>query len=69
MLLAFLATVILIHYTSPVTARPDGAPVGACSTRTPSHSVAAMAGAGGYFIHSDLIDNGGSYTGGTTYTR
>ena len=47
----------------------SGAPSSACSTLTPSHGVGSQTIPGGYYIYSSLIDNGGSYTSGSTYNR
>lgn len=50
-------------------ARSSGAPTMACSTLTPNHGASSQPIPGGYFIYSSLIDSGGGYTSGTTYTR
>ena len=51
-----------------VEARPDGAPSGACDNITPGHPGSSQTIPGGYFLYSDLIDNGGSYAADTDYT-
>ena len=50
-------------------ARSTGAPTMACSTLIPNHGASSQPIPGGYFIYSSLIDSGGGYTSGTTYTR
>ena len=48
--------------------RSMGAPTGACGTITPSHGGSSGTLPGGFYLYSDLIDNGGTYTSGTSYT-
>ena len=53
---------------SCVQARNTGAPTDACSTITPNHPGSSQTIPGGFFIYSDLVDNGGGYTASTGYT-
>lgn len=48
--------------------RSDGAPTAACNSLTPNHGGSSGTLPGGYYLYSDLIDNGGAYTAGTAYT-
>ena len=47
----------------------NGAPTAACGSLTPGHPSTSKPVPGGYFLYSNLIDNGGSYTAGKNYTR
>lgn len=40
-----------------------------CDQLLPSHGSGPQTGNGGYLILSNLIDNGGAYTGGQSYSR
>ena len=51
-----------------VQARSNGAPSQACVTITPSHPASSQPIPGGYYIYSDLIDNGGGYVADMEYT-
>ena len=49
--------------------RISGAPIDACGTITPDHyGTTPGTLPGGFYLYSDLIDNGGAYTAGTSYT-
>ena len=63
---ALLAAVVIVQ---EAVAYRSGAPTAACSNLTPGHPSSSKPVPGGYFLYSSLIDHGGSYTPGTTYTR
>ena len=57
--------VICLHSTQ---ARSTGAPASACTTITPGHGGSSQEIPGGFYIYSDLIDDGGNYESNTQYT-
>ena len=63
---ALLAAVVIVQ---EAVAYRSGAPTAACNDITPGHPASSKAIPGGYFLYSSLIDHGGSYTPGATYTR
>ena len=65
--LATLEFCIVLLFVS-VEARPSGARPGACNSMVPGHGGSSQPIPGGYFLYSDLIDNGGNYDADTDYT-
>ena len=63
-----LLAVFLLSALQFIDGRPTGAPSGACSTITPGHGGSSQTIPGGFFIYSDLVDAGGSYTASQSYT-
>ena len=64
----FLLSVFLLSALQFIDGRPTGAPSGACSTITPGHGGSSQTIPGGFFIYSDLVDAGGSYSASQEYT-
>lgn len=61
-------TVFFLCFSTHVHAFSSGAPSSACSSITPGHGGSSGAIPGGFFLYSNLIDNGGQYTSNTVYT-
>ena len=52
-----------------IQAYPSGPPAGVCSSLVPAHSPSTGGpNPGGFFIYSDLIDDGGDYNATQVYT-
>lgn len=69
----FVVFMISLIFVDQVKCFPSGAPSSACATLVPSgHTGTTQASdvPGGFYIYTDLLDNGGNgmFTLGTTYT-
>ena len=67
-ILLLLGCIVSLLIANNVQARSSGAPSAACNTITPGHGGSSQPIPGGFFIYSDLIDDGGNYQPSTAYT-